>query len=108
MGLAYLYTPEIWLCHISHLCVSLSQVYFVYDEEIEVEEKEEPPPPEPVKPVNDKPHKFKDHYCKKPKFCDVCARMIVRKCASVRGISDAVLRFHFISSDHILFLSLRS
>uniref|UniRef100_A0A3B4E4H4 SH3 and cysteine rich domain 3 n=1 Tax=Pygocentrus nattereri TaxID=42514 RepID=A0A3B4E4H4_PYGNA len=52
-------------------------VYFIYDEEIEVEEKEEPPPPEPVKPVNDKPHKFKDHYCKKPKFCDVCARMIV-------------------------------
>uniref|UniRef100_A0A8C4BVB5 SH3 and cysteine-rich domain-containing protein 3 n=1 Tax=Denticeps clupeoides TaxID=299321 RepID=A0A8C4BVB5_9TELE len=27
--------------------------------------------------VNDRPHKFKDHYCKKPKFCDVCARMIV-------------------------------
>uniref|UniRef100_A0A8B9KWW3 SH3 and cysteine rich domain 3 n=1 Tax=Astyanax mexicanus TaxID=7994 RepID=A0A8B9KWW3_ASTMX len=52
-------------------------VYFIYDEEVEVEEKEEPPPPEPVKPVNDKPHKFKDHYCKKPKFCDVCARMIV-------------------------------
>uniref|UniRef100_A0A665SY24 SH3 and cysteine rich domain 3 n=1 Tax=Echeneis naucrates TaxID=173247 RepID=A0A665SY24_ECHNA len=53
------------------------QVYFVYDEEVEEEEKEEPPPPEPVKPVNDRPHKFKDHYCKKPKFCDVCARMIV-------------------------------
>uniref|UniRef100_A0AAY4AVE0 SH3 and cysteine-rich domain-containing protein 3 n=1 Tax=Denticeps clupeoides TaxID=299321 RepID=A0AAY4AVE0_9TELE len=52
-------------------------VYFIYDEEVEEEEKEEPPPPEPVKPVNDKPHKFKDHYCKKPKFCDVCARMIV-------------------------------
>uniref|UniRef100_A0A3B4X0T8 SH3 and cysteine rich domain 3 n=1 Tax=Seriola lalandi dorsalis TaxID=1841481 RepID=A0A3B4X0T8_SERLL len=52
-------------------------VYFVYDEEVEEEEKEEPPPLEPVKPVNDKPHKFKDHYCKKPKFCDVCARMIV-------------------------------
>ncbi|XP_072539252.1 SH3 and cysteine-rich domain-containing protein 3-like [Salminus brasiliensis] len=52
-------------------------VYFIYDEEVEVEEKEEPPPPEPVKPVNDKPHKFRDHYCKKPKFCDVCARMIV-------------------------------
>uniref|UniRef100_A0A665SZ94 SH3 and cysteine rich domain 3 n=1 Tax=Echeneis naucrates TaxID=173247 RepID=A0A665SZ94_ECHNA len=52
-------------------------VYFVYDEEVEEEEKEEPPPPEPVKPVNDRPHKFKDHYCKKPKFCDVCARMIV-------------------------------
>ncbi|XP_066522719.1 SH3 and cysteine-rich domain-containing protein 3-like [Hoplias malabaricus] len=52
-------------------------VYFIYDEEVEIEEKEEPPPPEPVKPVNEKPHKFKDHYCKKPKFCDVCARMIV-------------------------------
>uniref|UniRef100_A0A671XYA0 SH3 and cysteine rich domain 3 n=1 Tax=Sparus aurata TaxID=8175 RepID=A0A671XYA0_SPAAU len=51
-------------------------VYFIYDEEVEVEEKDESPP-EPVKPVNDKPHKFKDHYCKKPKFCDVCARMIV-------------------------------
>uniref|UniRef100_A0A3P9A5S4 SH3 and cysteine rich domain 3 n=1 Tax=Esox lucius TaxID=8010 RepID=A0A3P9A5S4_ESOLU len=51
-------------------------VYFIYDEEVE-EEEEEPPPPEPVRPVNDKPHKFKDHYCKKPKFCDVCARMIV-------------------------------
>uniref|UniRef100_A0A3P8SKQ1 SH3 and cysteine rich domain 3 n=1 Tax=Amphiprion percula TaxID=161767 RepID=A0A3P8SKQ1_AMPPE len=52
-------------------------VYFIYDEEVEEEDKEEPPPPEPVRPVNDKPHKFKDHYCKKPKFCDVCARMIV-------------------------------
>uniref|UniRef100_A0A3P8VV34 SH3 and cysteine rich domain 3 n=1 Tax=Cynoglossus semilaevis TaxID=244447 RepID=A0A3P8VV34_CYNSE len=52
-------------------------VYFIYDEEVEVEEKDELPPVEPVKPVNDKPHKFKDHYCKKPKFCDVCARMIV-------------------------------
>ncbi|XP_051754101.1 SH3 and cysteine-rich domain-containing protein 3-like, partial [Ctenopharyngodon idella] len=53
------------------------QVYFIYDEEVEEEEKEEPPPPELVRPVNDRPHKFKDHYCKKPKFCDVCARMIV-------------------------------
>lgn len=45
---------------------------------MEVEEKE--PEPEPVVIlVNDKPHKFKDHYCKTPKFCDVCARMIVRK-----------------------------
>ncbi|KAI1892425.1 hypothetical protein AGOR_G00133220 [Albula goreensis] len=52
-------------------------VYFVYEEEVEVEEKEEPPPAEPVILVNDKPHKFKDHYCKKAKFCDVCARMIV-------------------------------
>ncbi|KAL3058345.1 hypothetical protein OYC64_010509 [Pagothenia borchgrevinki] len=51
-------------------------VYFIYDEEVEVEEKEELPV-EPVRPVNDSPHKFKDHYCKKPKFCDVCARMIV-------------------------------
>lgn len=44
-----------------------------------MEEKEPEPPPEPVVRVNDKPHKFKDHYCKKPKFCDVCARMIVCK-----------------------------
>uniref|UniRef100_A0A8C5GCV2 SH3 and cysteine-rich domain-containing protein 3-like n=1 Tax=Gouania willdenowi TaxID=441366 RepID=A0A8C5GCV2_GOUWI len=51
-------------------------VYFIYEEEVEVEEKEPEPPP-PVIRVNDKPHKFKDHYCKKPKFCDVCARMIV-------------------------------
>ncbi|TRY91655.1 hypothetical protein DNTS_003325 [Danionella cerebrum] len=52
-------------------------VYFVYDEEVEEEEAPPPPTPEPVVLVNDKPHKFKDHYCKKPKFCDVCARMIV-------------------------------
>uniref|UniRef100_A0A3B4ANI7 SH3 and cysteine rich domain 3 n=1 Tax=Periophthalmus magnuspinnatus TaxID=409849 RepID=A0A3B4ANI7_9GOBI len=52
-------------------------VYFIYEEEVEVEEKEPEPPSEPVVMVNDKPHKFKDHYCKKPKFCDVCARMIV-------------------------------
>ncbi|GLD69862.1 SH3 and cysteine-rich domain-containing protein 3-like protein [Lates japonicus] len=52
-------------------------VYFIYEEEVEVEEREPEPPPEPVIRVNDKPHKFKDHYCKKPKFCDVCARMIV-------------------------------
>eukprot|EP00064_Thunnus_orientalis_P011668 superscaffoldBa00001705_g11699 len=51
-------------------------VYFIYEEEVEVEEKE-PEPEEPIVRVNDKPHKFKDHYCKKPKFCDVCARMIV-------------------------------
>ncbi|KAF3860228.1 hypothetical protein F7725_000483 [Dissostichus mawsoni] len=50
-------------------------VYFIYDEDVEVEEKEPEPPP-PVVRINDKPHKFKDHYCKKPKFCDVCARMI--------------------------------
>ena len=54
-------------------------MYFIYDEEVEEEEKDDLPPPEPVKPINDKPHKFKDHYCKKPKFCDVCARMIVRE-----------------------------
>ncbi|XP_056887272.1 SH3 and cysteine-rich domain-containing protein 3-like isoform X3 [Takifugu flavidus] len=54
-----------------------NRVYFIYDEEVEEEEKDEAPPVEPVKPVNDRPHKFKDHYCKKPKFCDVCARMIV-------------------------------
>uniref|UniRef100_A0A672ZM17 SH3 and cysteine-rich domain-containing protein 3-like n=1 Tax=Sphaeramia orbicularis TaxID=375764 RepID=A0A672ZM17_9TELE len=52
-------------------------VYFIYEEEVEVEEKEPEPPQEPIVMVNDKPHKFKDHYCKKPKFCDVCARMIV-------------------------------
>ena len=42
-----------------------------------MEEKEPEPPSEPIIRINDKPHKFKDHYCKKPKFCDVCARMIV-------------------------------
>ncbi|XP_054150176.1 SH3 and cysteine-rich domain-containing protein 3 [Melozone crissalis] len=54
-------------------------LFYIYeDEEDEEEEEEEPePPPEPEKLVNDKPHKFKDHYFKKPKFCDVCARMIV-------------------------------
>uniref|UniRef100_A0A8C6MIG2 SH3 and cysteine rich domain 3 n=1 Tax=Nothobranchius furzeri TaxID=105023 RepID=A0A8C6MIG2_NOTFU len=52
-------------------------VYFIYEEEVEVEEKEPEPPSEPIVRINDKPHKFKDHYCKKPKFCDVCARMIV-------------------------------
>uniref|UniRef100_A0A8C1WST3 SH3 and cysteine-rich domain-containing protein 3 n=1 Tax=Cyprinus carpio TaxID=7962 RepID=A0A8C1WST3_CYPCA len=52
-------------------------VYFVYDEEVEEEEAPPPPTPEPVIQINDRPHKFKDHYCKKPKFCDVCARMIV-------------------------------
>lgn len=51
----------------------------MYDEEVEEEEAPPPPTPEPVVLVNDKPHKFKDHYCKKPKFCDVCARMIVRE-----------------------------
>ena len=55
-------------------------IYYIYEEEEEEEEEEEPePPPEPQKLVNDKPHKFKDHYFKKPKFCDVCARMIVRE-----------------------------
>ncbi|XP_034648126.1 SH3 and cysteine-rich domain-containing protein 3 [Trachemys scripta elegans] len=51
-------------------------LYYFYEEE-EEEEEEPEPPPEPQKPVNDKPHKFKDQYFKKPKFCDVCARMIV-------------------------------
>ncbi|KAJ7428481.1 SH3 and cysteine-rich domain-containing protein 3-like protein [Pitangus sulphuratus] len=55
-------------------------IYYIYEDEEEEEEEEEPePPPEPEKLVNDKPHKFKDHYFKKPKFCDVCARMIVRE-----------------------------
>lgn len=58
-------------------CPLCLQVYFIYEEEVEVEEKEPEPPSEPVLRINDKPHKFKDHYCKKPKFCDVCARMIV-------------------------------
>ncbi|KAL7989894.1 hypothetical protein Chor_012560 [Crotalus horridus] len=58
--------------------VSSSGGPIYYYEEVEEEEEEEPElPPEPEKPVNDKPHKFKDHYFKKPKFCDVCARMIV-------------------------------
>uniref|UniRef100_A0A669DPZ6 SH3 domain-containing protein n=1 Tax=Oreochromis niloticus TaxID=8128 RepID=A0A669DPZ6_ORENI len=40
--------------------------------------KDELLPPKPVKPANDKPHKFTDHYCKKPKFCDICAHMIAQ------------------------------
>ncbi|GCB84373.1 hypothetical protein scyTo_0024954, partial [Scyliorhinus torazame] len=53
-------------------------LYYYYEEEDDEEEEEnELPPPEPPRPVNDKPHKLKDHYFKKPKFCDVCARMIV-------------------------------
>ncbi|XP_068777477.1 SH3 and cysteine-rich domain-containing protein 3 [Struthio camelus] len=52
-------------------------IYYIYEDEEEEEEEEPEPPPEPQKLVNDKPHKFKDHYFKKPKFCDVCARMIV-------------------------------
>ncbi|XP_059575283.1 SH3 and cysteine-rich domain-containing protein 3 isoform X2 [Alligator mississippiensis] len=51
-------------------------LYYIYEEEEEEEEEPEPPPELPP-PVNDKPHKFKEHYFKKPKFCDVCARMIV-------------------------------
>lgn len=65
---------------LSEICPLGLQVYFIYEEEVEVEEKEPEPPSEPVVRINDKPHKFKDHYCKKPKFCDVCARMIVCKC----------------------------
>ncbi|KAM4643999.1 SH3 and cysteine-rich domain-containing protein 3 isoform 1-T1 [Amazona ochrocephala] len=52
-------------------------IFYIYEDEEEEEEEEPEPPPEPPKLVNDKPHKFKDHYFKKPKFCDVCARMIV-------------------------------
>ncbi|XP_044299119.1 SH3 and cysteine-rich domain-containing protein 3 [Varanus komodoensis] len=52
-------------------------IYYIYEDEEDEEDEEPEPPPEPEKPVNDKPHKFKDHYFKKPKFCDVCARMIV-------------------------------
>ncbi|ETE71781.1 SH3 and cysteine-rich domain-containing protein 3, partial [Ophiophagus hannah] len=58
--------------------VSSSGGTIYYYEEVEEDEEDPEPPPEPEKPVNDKPHKFKDHYFKKPKFCDVCARMIVR------------------------------
>lgn len=65
------------------------QVYFIYEEEVEVEEKE-PEPQEPVLRVNDKPHKFKDHYCKKPKFCDVCARMIVCMWNWVNSINQII------------------
>ncbi|XP_064408409.1 SH3 and cysteine-rich domain-containing protein 3 isoform X2 [Latimeria chalumnae] len=54
------------------------QVFYIYEEEEEEEEeKKEEPHPEPQIPVNEKPHKLRDHYLKKPKFCDVCARMIV-------------------------------
>uniref|UniRef100_A0A3B5L2Z8 SH3 and cysteine rich domain 3 n=1 Tax=Xiphophorus couchianus TaxID=32473 RepID=A0A3B5L2Z8_9TELE len=73
---AYNYTQKIMDTHHKDLPKS-TRVYFIYDEEVEVEEKDPEPPPEPVIRINDKPHKFKDHYCKKPKFCDVCARMIV-------------------------------
>lgn len=59
-------------------------IYYIYEEEEEEDEEEPEPPPEPEKPVNDRPHKFKDHYFKKPKFCDVCARMIVRE-SCLRG-----------------------
>ncbi|XP_053564153.1 SH3 and cysteine-rich domain-containing protein 3 isoform X2 [Bombina bombina] len=52
-------------------------IYYIYESEEEEEDLPPEPPPEPPRPVNDKPHKFKDHYLKKPKFCDVCARMIV-------------------------------
>lgn len=55
-------------------------IFYIYEDEEEEEEEEPEPPPEPPKLVNDKPRKFKDHYFKKPKFCDVCARMIVREC----------------------------
>ncbi|XP_015283564.1 PREDICTED: SH3 and cysteine-rich domain-containing protein 3 isoform X2 [Gekko japonicus] len=59
------------------LVTSTGGPIYYYEEEEEEEEEEPEPPPEPERPVNDKPHKFKDHYFKKPKFCDVCARMIV-------------------------------
>ena len=75
-----------------NVTVSLPQLYFVYDEEVEEEEKGEPPPPEPVKQVNEKPHKFKDHYCKKPKFCDVCARMIVRKSSGAHSTLEQLVQ----------------
>jgi hypothetical protein len=66
-------------------------IYYIYEEE-EEEEEEEEPPPEPPKLVNDKPHKFKDHFFKKPKFCDVCARMIVRESWGSRGSRMEVSR----------------
>lgn len=71
----------------SHFAASL-QVFFIYDEEVEEEQRDEPPAAEPAKPFNDRPHKFKDHYCKKAKFCDVCARMIVCALLSVYPLID--------------------
>lgn len=70
-----------------HFAASL-QVFFIYDEEVEEEQRDEPPAAEPAKPFNDRPHKFKDHYCKKAKFCDVCARMIVCALLSVYPLID--------------------
>ncbi|XP_062328440.1 SH3 and cysteine-rich domain-containing protein 3-like isoform X2 [Osmerus eperlanus] len=77
-------------------------VYFIYDEEVE-EEEEEPPPPEPVRPVNDKPHKFKDHYCKKPKFCDVCARMIVLNNKFALRCKDCKTNIHHECQSYVEF-----
>ena len=54
-------------------------IYYIYEEEEEDEDEDEEELPEPPKLVNDRPHKFRDHFFKKPKFCDVCARMIVRE-----------------------------
>ncbi|KAJ3602197.1 hypothetical protein NHX12_029956 [Muraenolepis orangiensis] len=78
-------------------------VYFVYDEEVEEESREDPGPLEPVKPVNDKPHKFKDHYCKKPKFCDVCARMIVLNNKFALRCKDCKTNIHHQCQSYVEF-----
>ncbi|XP_059925494.1 SH3 and cysteine-rich domain-containing protein 3-like isoform X1 [Gadus macrocephalus] len=78
-------------------------VYFVYDEEVEEEEREDPASLEPVKPVNDKPHKFKDHYCKKPKFCDVCARMIVLNNKFALRCKDCKTNIHHQCQSYVEF-----
>lgn len=77
-----------------------SQALFIYDEEDK--ETQKPPLPEPVKPSNDKPRKFKDHYCKKPQFYNVCAYMIVHK-----SINHAVLLSWLGSDSHTSFVWLQ-
>ncbi|XP_053564155.1 SH3 and cysteine-rich domain-containing protein 3 isoform X3 [Bombina bombina] len=65
-------------------------IYYIYESEEEEEDLPPEPPPEPPRPVNDKPHKFKDHYLKKPKFCDVCARMIVSSANRTDPVFDTL------------------
>lgn len=97
----------LWKCYLCYVCLQtftldFLQVYFIYDEEVEEEDGDEPPPTELVKPVNDRPHKFKDHYCKKPKFCDVCARMIV--CTSILYLLFFCFLFKLTNNHFPLFL----
>lgn len=92
--------PKIkYICYSFSNSLYQSQVYFVYDEEVEEEEAPPPPTPEPVILVNDRPHKFKDHYCKKPKFCDVCARMIVRESLALIVTAQRYEDVQWITSD---------